>query len=157
VQFYYRRIAWLALREFNRAVADSDHTLTLMDFSSAHAPDDEWAMMHEQYRPFVLFHRTQAAALAKLDESEAEEAVAVIDEGLETIREVFHDHDAEDAFDDDELVDKLRSMRDALESHYGLEPSLADQLADAIAAEEYERAAELRDRIAGRKRPVDER
>jgi hypothetical protein len=153
VQFYYRRIAWLALRDFDRAVADSDHTLTLMDFSSAHAPDDEWAMMHEQYRPFVLFHRTQAAALAELDESEPEKAVAVIDEGLEVIREIFREHDAEDAFDDDELVTKLRSMRDALEAHYGLEPSLADQLAEAIAAEEYERAAELRDRIEGRKGP----
>ncbi len=34
VQFFHRRVAWLALREFDRAVADADHTLALMDFSS---------------------------------------------------------------------------------------------------------------------------
>ena len=67
VQFFHRRVAWLALREFERAVADADHTLALMDFSSLHAPDVGWAEMHEQYRPFVLFHRTQAAALGALE------------------------------------------------------------------------------------------
>lgn len=151
VQFYYRRIAWLALREFDRAVADADHTLAMMDFSTAHSPDEEWAMLHEQYRPFVLFHRTQAAALGQLELDDPTEAVATIDRGLETIREVFRGHDAEDEFDDDELVEKLRGMRDALESHYELEPSLADQLAEAIAAEEYELAAKLRDRMQGGK------
>lgn len=152
VQFYYRRIAWLALREFDRATSDADHTLALMDFSSTYSPDEEWALMHEQYRPFVLFHRAQAAALAELEKNEPAQAVAVIDSGLETIREVFREHDAEEEFDSDELVEKLRSMRDALESHYALEPSLVDQLAEAIAAEEYELAAKIRDRIAERER-----
>ena len=51
VQFYHRRIAWLSLGEFDRAMADADHTLQLMDFSSLHAPHIEWAEMHEEYRP----------------------------------------------------------------------------------------------------------
>src|SRR6516162_6699692 len=32
VQFYHRRICWLALRQFDGAVADADHTLAFMDF-----------------------------------------------------------------------------------------------------------------------------
>src|SRR3954451_7703704 len=32
VQFYHRRVCWLALRTFARAVADADHTLAFMDF-----------------------------------------------------------------------------------------------------------------------------
>ncbi len=36
VQFYQRRLCWLALREFSHAVADADHTtLAFMDFSRA--------------------------------------------------------------------------------------------------------------------------
>ena len=66
VQYYHRRICWLALREFHKAVADADHTLDMMDFCRDHSPDEQWTLSHEQYRPFVLFHRTQAAALAAL-------------------------------------------------------------------------------------------
>src|SRR6185369_10594381 len=73
MQFYHRRICWLALREFRRAAADADHTLTMMDFVRDHASDEEWTLSHEQYRPFVLFHRTQAATLATLEESGPED------------------------------------------------------------------------------------
>lgn len=152
VQFFHRRIAWLALRDFERAVRDSDHTLSLMDFSSAHAPDENWAMMHEQYRPFVLFHRTQAAALKVLEETDPEAAVRLIDEGIEKIRPIFEQHQAEDEFDEDELIVKLREMKESIATHYELEPSLAQQLAEAIATEQYELAAEIRDKIERRNR-----
>ncbi len=64
-----RRMA--SASSFHRAVQDADHTLGLMDVCRDHSPDEEWTMSHEQYRPFVLFHRTRAAALAALDESES--------------------------------------------------------------------------------------
>src|SRR5262249_54685055 len=32
LQFYHRRISWLALRNYGRAIADADHTLAFMDF-----------------------------------------------------------------------------------------------------------------------------
>lgn len=152
VQFYHRRICWLALKEYQHAAEDADHTLKLMDFSTAHSPDDNWSLMHEQYRPFVLFHRTQALALTELDQTDPQQAVATIDRGLGQLREIFEEHEAEDEFDESELVLKLREMRDSLIKHYELGPSLAEQLADAIAKEEYELAAKLRDRINSRGR-----
>ncbi len=62
-------ISWLRLQQYHRAVEDADHTLALMDVCRDHSPDEEWTIGHEQYRPFVLFHRTQAAALAALEAS----------------------------------------------------------------------------------------
>jgi tetratricopeptide (TPR) repeat protein len=147
VQFYHRRICWLALKEYHQAAEDADHTLKLMDFSTAHSPDDNWSLMHEQYRPFVLFHRTQALALTELEQTDPQQAVATIDKGLGQLREIFEEHEAEDEFDESELVIKLREMRDSLIKHYELGPSLAEQLADAIAKEQYELAAKLRDRM----------
>ena len=32
IQFYHRRVAWLALRRHDQAIQDADHTLALMDF-----------------------------------------------------------------------------------------------------------------------------
>ncbi|MEM6798680.1 MAG: UvrB/UvrC motif-containing protein [Planctomycetota bacterium] len=150
VQFYHRRIGWLSLREFRRAVLDADHTLALMDFSSAHSPDEDWAELHEQYRPFVLFHRTQASALAEIDDLNPEGAVEAIDEGLRRMREVFVSHEVEDEFEEDDLVVKLHELKAALSEHYELEPPLKQQLAEAIAEEQYELAAKLRDRMASR-------
>ncbi len=152
VQFFHRRVAWLALREFKRAVADADHTLALMDFSSLHAPDLDWAEMHEQYRPFVLFHRTQAAALGKLEGNGAEAALAEIDSGIETIRAVLMPDEEGFDTDEDELLAKLAEMKAAIAEHYEVQPSLTQQLADAIAAEQYERAAQLRDKLGRRPR-----
>ncbi|MEX2317588.1 MAG: UvrB/UvrC motif-containing protein [Pirellulales bacterium] len=152
MQFFHRRIAWLALRAFGRAISDADHTLALMDFSSSHAPDTEWAEMHEQYRPFVLFHRAQASALVELERKQPAAAVAAIDEGVNKIRDVFAAHDAEEEFEDSQLALKLHELKQAIADHFELRPTLAQQLADAIAAEQYELAARLRDKLGRQRR-----
>jgi hypothetical protein len=156
VQFFHRRVAWLALRRFDQAVADADHTLALMDFSSLHAPDVDWAEMHEQYRPFVLFHRTQAAALNELERGGPQAAVVEIDAGIAGIRNALlasgDDELDEEDLESDELITKLTEMRSAISDQYHVEPSLREQLADAIAAEQYERAAQIRDQLSRKSR-----
>jgi len=150
VQFYQRRVCWLALGQFRRAVRDADHTLSLMDFVARHSPSEEWTASHEQYRPFVLLHRTQAAALATLEKSGPEPAIEEINRGLRRMKTVFEAADAEDEFDDDEMVRRLIEMREALREQYEVGPTLRERLAEAVAAENYELAAELRDEIARR-------
>jgi len=148
MQFYHRRVCWLALREFRRATTDADHTLAFMDFVRDHSPDEEWTASHEQYRPFVLFHRTQASTLSVLDEVGPEAALAELNRGLQRFRELFIEFEAEDQFEEDELVQRLVELRDTLRAQYDLKPSLSEQLADAVAAEEYELAAKLRDEMS---------
>src|SRR5688572_3606055 len=89
IQYYHRRICWLSLREFRRAVRDADHSLALMDFVKDCSPSEEWTLSHEQYRPFILFHRTQAAALAMLEESSPEAAIEEINRGLARMKSFF--------------------------------------------------------------------
>ena len=64
------------------------------------------------------------------------------------MREVFVKFGAEEQFDQDELVGQLAVMKESLREEYRVGKTLAEQLADAVAAEEYERAARLRDEIA---------
>jgi len=151
VQFYHRRVCWLALKQFDRAVADADHTLALMDLTTAHAPDQDWALSHEQYRPFVIFHRIQAAALAHIDSNEnAQGAVEEIDAGLQQLQELFDKWETDEPFEDNELVRRLHELRKSLSDYYSIEPTLSEQLANAVAAEEYERAARIRDEMRRR-------
>lgn len=157
LQFYHRRICWLALREFHRAVEDADHTLAMMDFALLHSPGNEWTLSHEQYRGFVLFHRTQAAALAELEHAGADAAIEAINRGLEQIRMVCAaeegDEQSTEEGDEDleeEQVAQLTQLKEWIRQEYQIGRTLHEQLAEAVAAEEYERAAELRDKIARR-------
>ncbi len=54
IQFYHRRVAWLALRRFDKAIHDADHTLALMDFIRRHGIEEEYIASHEQFRGLVL-------------------------------------------------------------------------------------------------------
>ncbi len=144
-QYYHRRICWLALREFRRAADDADHSLAFMDFVQNHSPSEEWTTSHEQYRPFVLFHRVQSGALAELEEHGPEAAIEEINQGLGKFRDLFARYELADQFESDELVARLVELKESVRSHYQVGRTLNEQLADAVAAEQYERAAELRD------------
>lgn len=160
VQFYHRRVCWLQLKEFKLAVRDADHTLGLMDFCKEHSPDEQWTISHEQYRPFVLYHRTQAAALAHINGEEEEEeienpdmaelAIEEVNEGLIKLKELFVEYDAEDQFDDDELVQRLTEFREGLREKYDVGLTLKEKLQQAVSDEDYELAAQIRDQLSSR-------
>lgn len=150
VQFYHRRICWLALREYENAVRDADHNLAFMDFVRSCSPAEEWTESHEQYRPFILFHRTQAAALAELEEKGPETAIEALNVGLDRMRELYVEGEAEDEFEEDEMVGRLIELRESLRDQYNVGQTLSERLADAISREQYELAAQLRDQIAHR-------
>jgi protein-arginine kinase activator protein McsA len=64
---------------------------------------------------------------------------------------VFEEYDAAEKFDDDELVRRLKELQESLREHYRVGRTLDEQLADAVASEQFELAAQLRDEIARRK------
>ena len=158
VQFYHRRVCWLQLKEFGNAVKDADHTLGLMDFCKKFSPDENWTISHEQYRPFVLYHRTQAAALSRLDEEDenfddqtaVEQAIEEVNTGLEKLRELFVEYEADEQFEEDELVERLVEFRESLRAKYDVGPTLKERLEAAIENEDYESAARMRDELTKR-------
>ena len=107
----------------------------------------------------MLYHRTQAAALAKL-ELDVDEcgslAIEEVDQGLKDLRQLFEDYDATEQFEEDELILRLVEFKKSLQEKYEIEGSLSEQLALAIENEDYERAAELRDEISVRNEKFDD-
>jgi hypothetical protein len=150
VQYYHRRICWLALRDFARAAADADHTLAFMNFVRDHSPSDEYTQAHEQYRGFVLFQRTQASAALALEKQDPEGAIDALQKGLDGLREFFATFGVEDQMEEDEMVQQLRKMEKSLRRTHGIEETLQEQLAHAVAKEDYEAAARIRDALRKR-------
>jgi hypothetical protein len=150
VQFYHRRLAWLALQQFARAVSDADHTLAFMDFVRDHSPSDEFTHAHEQYRGFVTFQRTQASAALAVERGDPERAIDEIRSGLGSLRAFFTSYGLDDQLEDNGMVQQLRTMEDSLRQTHGIKATLQEQLDRAVANEQYEEAARLRDAIKRR-------
>lgn len=150
VQFYHRRLCWLALKEYGRAMADADHTLAFMDFVRAHAPNDDYVQAHEQYRGFVLFHRTQAAARLEVERQNPEAAIDAIRTGLDRLRDFFVGFEAEERMEEDGMVQRLRELERSLREEHHIDATTRERLDDAVAREDYETAARLRDALRRR-------
>jgi hypothetical protein len=154
LQYYHRRISWLALREFGNALRDADHTLALMDMVAAHSPDPAWTESHEQHRSYVLFHRTQAAALAELQDSGPAAAIEAINRGITQIQAAVERGESLGLVEQQpDEVAQLEQLKEWFREEFHLGRTLREQLSDAVANEDYERAARLRDTIARRSMP----
>lgn len=154
-QYYHRRVAWLALQRYDKALADADHTLALMDLVGRHADNDEYIDSHERFRGLVLFHRTQAAAALALERRKADEAIDAVRDGVERLMAHQQTWVAEHEQDPGEmpnetLVEQLKVLESEIRKNFSVAKTLREQLDEAVAHEDYERAARLRDQIRSR-------
>jgi len=155
VQFSQRRVAWLALQHYDRALMDADHTLALMDFVRVHGIDADYVASHERFRGLVLFHRTQAAAALALERRRPEEAIDHVRDGVDRL--VAHHSQWSESNDDGEralqtLLEQLRVLEAEIRKNFAVAKTLREQLDMAVADEDYELAARLRDQIRARTR-----
>lgn len=150
IQFYHRRMAWLSLRRYDKAIQDADHTLALMDFVCRHGIDEDYIASHEQFRGLVHFHRTQALAALALERHRPEEAIDALHEGVERLsnhqRIWWEERDSSES-PNPSLIEQLRLLEQEIRKNFAVEKTLREQLDEAVAAEDYEKAARLRDMI----------
>jgi hypothetical protein len=154
-QFHQRRLAWVAVPRFDKVLLDADHTLALMDFLRRHGPDGGYLAAHERMRGLVLFHRAHAAAVLALERRRPEEAIDEIHEGAERLidhqREWASEHDLPEPLDEP-LIEQLGALEREIRKSFAVQQTLREQLAEAVAREDYERASLLRDQIRARVR-----
>ncbi len=164
MKYYHRRIALLALAEaerrdgegrqaaldYARVVHDADHNLDIMDFIKEHNTDKEFAETHEQYRAFVLGHRTLGAAQYWLCRGEPEEALGATQAGLERLRRVYEDRGDADVMRRDPMAGRLVRLAEQIRTEHGIATTLQEQLREAVESEQFERAGVIRDQIRQR-------
>jgi hypothetical protein len=156
VQYYHRYLSFWHLEMYDLCVRDTERNLRLFAFVRTHTRDERHSMQFDQWRPYVLMMRTRALATPLQKQERREEAVRVIDAGIEAIRQFLDEyHHIDRAAECVELAglerwrEELLSMaeRAAASRPKTVVQILRQQMDDAVAAEEFEKAAKLRDQI----------
>jgi hypothetical protein len=150
VIYYYRYLILFQTGDFERTAADTDHNLALCDLVSRYAEHEEDKKQILQYRPYIL----RMNALSKAMVSVNRELLMTARDLLEgAIRDIETMPDVDTPTFEVERMRSLSVLRSTLKQVMGRKPSpvaqLKLQLDAAVAEENYELAAELRDRING--------
>jgi transposase len=123
--------------------------LRVMDFCKTHAADRADRYFLEQYRPYVMMMLTRARGQRALKASRPKAGLAILNKGIEEIRQFYHEYDQDEVFASSGEVAILKALAKELESRVPVDPvtDLNEQLARAVEEERYEEAAALRDQL----------
>ena len=164
-QYYQRYLCGFQLGMFELVIRDTSRNLGLTEFVADHCkrPRESWRF--DQYRPYLLMMRTRARAQLSLQEDDVAGAVWHIDTGRELIRSFLEDHHLADSPAGCFELEFLTRWRGELATAAAVRidhpsepidpsPPLPDEISElqnalhqAIAHEQYERAAQLRDQL----------
>jgi len=147
--YYFRYVRLFQLKDWTRTLRDTSRNLALFDMVHRFAQREEDQEFLEKWRPYVIRVNASAAIMLELDRHAYDEASRLANQAIEQL-------EALDSLDDDtfrfELERSLTALRE-LDSQIQKNRPLSDieqlerQLRRAVERQEFERAAQLRDRI----------
>jgi len=147
--YYYRYVLFFQLRDYEWVVRDTERNIEYFDFVQKYAIEKEDKEALEQYRPYIMRMNAMAKGLAHLERNEYEEALAKIEEGIRKIEALPDMENATFTYEKGRSLGILKGMaKEVLEKKpISEKEELQKKLQEAIEKENYERAAELRDKI----------
>ncbi len=149
IQYYHRYVALFQLADWHSVARDTRRNLDMFTFVEKYAPDDEMAWSVQQFRPYVLMMNTRAKASLALEKDDLEAAIGLVEKGISNIQKFIRDAGDAEQLKDNVEVSSLREWMKELKRKRKATPEdkLRKEMAAAIKAEQYERAASLRDEI----------
>jgi hypothetical protein len=161
IQYYHRYIALYRMEDWKGVIRDTRRNLDMFSFVSKHAPDEEIAWTVEQFRPYVLMMYTRAKAYLALEKDDLPAAVELVEKGIEKIEKFLRENGHPELVGDNAEVITLREWLDELRKQKPEAPpkppkpprvlspleKMRREMDKAVKAEQYEKAAEIRDAI----------
>ena len=158
VLYYFRYLHLFQLEDWFRTARDTNRNLKLFDFVHQYAMRKEDRSHLEQWRPYIIRINAIARAMVEVHEHAHERALEILRENIEKIALLDEIDNQTFQVERDRSIQALRETLEQIEKTKPLTEieQLEKQLREAIDAQEFERAAKLRDRIrAARPRPSD--
>lgn len=147
--YYFRYVRLFQLKDWARTVRDTSRNLRAFDFVHQYAEREEDQFFLEKWRPYILRVNATAASMLALESKSHEKALKIASDALEKVQNL------EDFDDETFRFERERSttgLRDLIQQILRSRPlseleQLEQQLRQAVDRQEFERAADLRDKI----------
>ncbi|MEA2709292.1 MAG: hypothetical protein QOF78_1893 [Phycisphaerales bacterium] len=155
--YYHRYLSLFVLEEFAGVVRDTARNLRVLDLCGKYALTQEDRIYLEQYRPYIIMMNVRAHASIHFNEKKFTQALEIVKEGLESIKEFFARFGQVEAFARSNEVKILKKFARDIRKKLPIDPieKLKSQLEKAVAREQYEDAARLRDEIKRKTEPAE--
>ncbi|PWU09342.1 MAG: hypothetical protein C5B50_27605 [Verrucomicrobia bacterium] len=147
--YYFRYVRLFQLKDWARTVRDTARNLRVFDLVHRYAKREEDRQFLEKWRPYIVRIHATAAAMIEVNQTQYGKALRIANEAIEKLEALPEMDDETFAFELDRSLTALRELADQIRKNRPLNEleRLEQQLRTAIERQEFERAAELRDRI----------
>ncbi|HWW03283.1 MAG TPA: UvrB/UvrC motif-containing protein [Candidatus Acidoferrum sp.] len=147
--YYFRYVRLFQLKDWPRTVRDTNRNLALFDLVRRHARREEDRQFLEKWRPYIIRVNSSAAVMLELDRHAYDKALRLASEAVARIEALESVEDDTFQFERDRSLTALRELADQIQKNRPLSDleQLEHQLRRAVERQEFERAAQLRDRI----------
>ena len=149
IQFHHRYICLFQLKDYAGVIRDTERNISVFDFVEKYAEIRELAWSVQQLRPQLLMMQVRAKATLALDNGKHDEAILAVEEGLEELRQFFTRIERPELMEQSAEAASLEAYLNEIRSTRPLSERerLEQALDDAIRREDYEKAAQLRDKL----------
>jgi hypothetical protein len=147
--YYYRYLSLFRLKHWKRTLRDTARNLRLFDFVKRYAGREEARLYLEKWRPYLVRMNAVAAAMIELEQGRHDKALGLVQTTIQRIEALEAMEDETFKFEQQRSVLALRELAGQLEQTRPLSrlERLERELRTAVETQEFERAAQLRDRI----------
>ena len=144
--FYFRYLLCFQVGDYDQVARDTERNMEAFRFVGMYAECDEDRDALNQYWPYIIRMNAVARAIAASQSSAPDAAAAIILEAISSVRSLDEVETQTFALEKMRSMSLLSDMLEQIQAHAPNETDMVRRrLEQAIEAENYERAAQLRD------------
>jgi UvrB/UvrC motif-containing protein len=152
--YYFRYVRLFQLKDWTRTVRDTIRNLQVFDLVRRYAQRQEDQQFLEKWRPYIIRVNSTAAVMLELEKNGYDKALRLVNEAVQRLEKLEELEDETFEFERERSLIALRELAAQIQKNRPLSEleQLEHQLRRAVERQEFERAAELRDRIRALKK-----
>jgi len=147
--YYFRYVRLFQLKDWARTIRDTARNMQAFDLIHRYAQREEDQQFLEKWRPYIVRVNATAAVMLELEKQGYDTALKIANEAVGKIESLAELEDETFKLEKDRSLGALRELVAQIQQNRPLSEleRLEHQLRRAVERQEFERAAQLRDRI----------
>jgi hypothetical protein len=149
IQYHHRYICHFQLGEYEAVLRDTSRNVCAFDFVQQYAASHDLAWTLQQFRPQLLMMRIRAQGAAALEAKDHDGAICAVRNGIEELRSFYQSANRLDLLEHSGEIQSLQQWLEEIQSRKPMteQERLENALSEAVAREDYEKAAQVRDAL----------